>query len=259
MTISEPPDVAIEVNHLTKRFVRVQDRPLRLKDVMVRTLTFRSTRAADFAAVDDVSLTVPWGQAVGFIGSNGSGKSTMLALLAHILRPTCGELIVNGRVAVLLEVGAGFHPDLTAIENIYLNGAIIGLKRRTLKGAIEEILDFAELQEVRNMPVRTFSTGMLLRLGFSVATHLHPDILLVDEALSVGDERFQTKCFEYMLGFREGHRALGIVSHELHQIRRLCDRVVWMDRGKVRMDGPTTEVLDAYQQWSHESALTTAP
>jgi ABC-2 type transport system ATP-binding protein/lipopolysaccharide transport system ATP-binding protein len=245
-------DIAIATHDLTKRFVRVQDRATRLKDAVVRRLTFRPVIINDFAAVNNISLEIRRGEAVGFIGPNGSGKSTLLALLARILRPTSGSVTVNGRVSVLLEVGAGFHGDLTGVENIYLNGAIIGLKRRELSQAVDEILDFAELQEVRNMPVRTYSVGMKLRLGFAVSTHLNPDIMLVDEALSVGDERYQVKCYEWMRAFRDGHHALGLVTHELHQIRRICERVVWMDRGIVRMDGPTEAVLQAYEQWAQE-------
>lgn len=240
--------LAIRTENLTKCYQVIHDRPERLKDLVISKLTFRKLPAEELLALDHVNLEIRRGEALGIVGPNGSGKTTLLGVIARVIKPTAGEVYLSGRVSVLLEVGAGFHPDLTAVENIHLNGAIIGLARTEIDQVREEILEFAELEQFQDMPVRTYSAGMRLRLGFAVATHLHPDILLIDEALAVGDEHFQQKCYDWMDRFRRQGATLGLVSHDLPAIRRVCDRCIWLQEGRVHCDGPTEEVLAAYQQ-----------
>lgn len=241
-------DLAIKTKDLTKRFRLVRDQPERLKDLVIGKLTFRKQPVDHLVALDHVNLEIKRGESVGIVGPNGSGKTTLLGILARVIKPTEGEVYLAGRVSVLLEVGAGFHPDLTAVENIYLNGAIIGLPRARIDQVRADILEFGELEQFQDMPVRTFSAGMMLRLGFAVATHLDPDILLIDEALAVGDERFQQKCYAWMMELRRGGATLGLVSHDLPAIRQVCERCIWLQNGRVQADGPTEQVLVAYQQ-----------
>jgi ABC-type polysaccharide/polyol phosphate transport system ATPase subunit len=239
--------LAVRTVHLTKRFRHLHDRPTRLKDLVLTSLSMRGRRPELFTALDDLNLEIARGEAVGFIGPNGSGKSTLMAILSRVLRPTSGEVYVAGRVGVLLEVGAAFHPDLTGEENARLTAAIVGLTRRQVDERLEAIIDFAELQEFRDQPVRTYSSGMLLRLGFAAATHLDPDILLVDEALAVGDEHFQRKCYAWMETHAARGQTLGLVSHDLTQIERICRRVIWLEQGHLIQDGPAEEVIPAYR------------
>ena len=246
MTQDTVQPIAIRLVDLTKRFSLVHDRPERLKDAALAALTLRRRRVETFAAVDHLNLEIRRGESVGLIGPNGSGKSTLLGIIAKVLRPTSGEVWVAGRVAVLLEVGAAFHPDLTGEENVHLTAAITGIPRRRVDGVMDQIFDFAELEDFREMPVRTYSSGMLLRLGFATATHLDPDILLVDEALAVGDERFQRKCYGWLQEHAGRGQTLGLVSHDLTQIARICERAIWLEHGRIVQDGPAQEVLEAY-------------
>jgi ABC-type polysaccharide/polyol phosphate transport system ATPase subunit len=241
-------NLAVRTVNLTKCYRITHDRPSRVKDLVVRALRGRLPRPYILPALNGVTLEVRRGESVGFIGPNGSGKSTLMAILSRVLRPTSGEVYVAGRVGVLLEVGAAFHPDLTGEENARLSAAIVGMSQREVEKRIGEIIAFAELEEFRGMPVRTYSSGMLLRLGFSAAIHLRPDILLVDEALAVGDEHFQRKCYEWMENHAARGQTLGLVSHDLAQIRRICQRVIWLEQGRVRQDGPAEAVVAAYVQ-----------
>jgi len=241
-------NLAIRTVNLTKRYSLVHDRPERLKDLVIAALTFRRPRVESFAALDRLNLEIQRGESVGIIGPNGSGKSTLLGLIARVLRPTSGEVYVAGRVAVLLEVGAAFHPDLTGVENVHLTAAITGIPRRKVDTVMDDIFDFAELEEFRDMPVRTYSSGMLLRLGFATATHLEPDILLVDEALAMGDERFQRKCYRWLEKHARRGQTLGLVSHDLGQVARICRRCLWLEEGRIARDGPAAEVIEAYRQ-----------
>jgi lipopolysaccharide transport system ATP-binding protein len=244
---ADSPDApAIHLEGLCKRFQLVHDRPKSVKDAVIARLTFRPDRREPFFALRDVALDVYRGESVALIGENGSGKSTLLAIISRILQPTSGVLEVRGRISVLLEVGAGFHPDLTGIENIYLSGAILGLSRAEMDRRLADIIAFAELEQFADVPVRTYSVGMYLRLGFAVATHVDPDILLVDEALAVGDEHFQTKCYRKLEEMSRENRALVFVSHDMDEVRRLCPRSVWLDQGRVMADGPTDEVISRY-------------
>jgi ABC-type polysaccharide/polyol phosphate transport system ATPase subunit len=242
---STSDNLVIRTVNLIKRYKGWVDRPARAKDLVIRVLRGRLERPTVITALDCVNLEIRRGESVGFIGPNGSGKSTLMAIIARVLRPTSGEVYVAGRVGVLLEVGAAFHPDLTAEENARLSAAIVGMTERQIRERIEAIFAFAELEDFRQMPVHTYSSGMLLRLGFSAAIHLDPDILLVDEALAVGDEHFQRKCYNWMEAHAARGQTLGLVSHDLAQIARICRRVIWLEHGRIVQDGPAEEVVAA--------------
>jgi lipopolysaccharide transport system ATP-binding protein len=199
-------------------------------------------------ALRDVSLEIEQGQRIGIIGRNGAGKSTLLKILARVTRPTEGRAELRGRVGSLLEVGTGFHTELTGRENIFLSGAILGLRRREIESRFEEIVAFSGVEKFLDTPLKHFSTGMQLRLAFAVAAHLEPEILLVDEVLAVGDLEFQKKCLGKMEEVSRGGRTVIFVSHQMNQMRRLCSRIVWLDGGRVRQIGPTAEVIAAYEQ-----------
>jgi lipopolysaccharide transport system ATP-binding protein len=197
-------------------------------------------------ALKNVSFTVKPGEVLGIIGRNGAGKSTLLKVLSKITYPTSGHIEVDGRVASLLEVGTGFHEELTGRENIYLNGSIMGMKKREIDAKIDQIAAFAMTEKFLDTPVKRYSSGMRLRLGFAVAAHLDPDILLVDEVLAVGDAEFQKKCLKAMDDLRGGRRTVLFVSHNMAAVENLCNRTIWIDQGQVRADGPTSDVIHAY-------------
>ena len=199
-------------------------------------------------ALDDVSFTVAKGEAFGFIGSNGSGKSTLLKLVAGMLRPDVGSVAVDGRVAALIELGAGFHPEISGRENVYINGAVLGLTRREVDARLDSIVEFSGLADFIDEPVKTYSSGMYVRLGFSVAIHTAPDVLLVDEVLAVGDEAFAHRCLRKIEELLAGGRTLLLVSHSLSLMEGICDRVLWLDHGRARMVGEPRRVADAYRQ-----------
>lgn len=199
-----------------------------------------------FWALRNVSFTVEQGQTVGLVGSNGSGKSTALKLIARILEPTHGDIAIRGRVSALLELGAGFHPELTGRENIFLNGSLMGLSRKEMARNFDAIVDFSELEQFIDMPVKHYSSGMYMRLAFAVAIHVNPEILLVDEVLAVGDGAFQRKCMEYIGTLKRNGVTILMVSHDLETVARLCNRVVWLDEGNVREIGPGREVVTNY-------------
>jgi ABC-type polysaccharide/polyol phosphate transport system ATPase subunit len=202
----------------------------------------------DLWALRDVDLHVPPGEAFGIVGQNGSGKSTLLKLIAGIFAPTTGELDVGGRVGSLIEIGAGFHPDFTGVENVYLNAAIYGLKRRYVDEHLDEIIGFAELEDFADVPVRTYSSGMYMRLGFSVAMHVNPDVLLLDEVLAVGDEAFQQKCFGRIADFKRAGGTIVFVSHDPAAVERVCDRALLLEQGRVVEAGGAVEVVSAYHR-----------
>src|SRR4051812_35338307 len=197
-------------------------------------------------ALRDVSLRLEPGESVGLIGHNGAGKTTLLKLVAGITRPTRGHVRTTGRLASLINLGAGFHPELTGRENVFLNGVILGLSRREVKVRFDEIVDFADLGPYIDTPLKRYSSGMYARLGFAVAAHVDPDVLLVDEVLSVGDIAFQDRSIRKMLSFRDTGRAILFVSHNLSAVEMMCQRSVWLDHGTVRQAGPTPEIVRAY-------------
>ena len=236
---------AVEISGVSKRFMRHADRRNTLKERIVRG---RSRNTQDFWAVRNIDLQIPKGSVYGLIGHNGSGKSTLLKLITGIYRPTEGRIATEGRVAALIELGAGFHPDMTGRENIRLNGSILGLSKTEISDAMETIIDFSGLREFIDDPVKHYSSGMYVRLGFSVAVHMKPEVLLVDEVLAVGDEEFQRKCFDHLYTLRREGRTIVVVSHGLGQLEGLCDEVAWLDHGKVQEVGPATEIIGSYLQ-----------
>jgi ABC-type polysaccharide/polyol phosphate transport system ATPase subunit len=231
---------ALELDHVSKRF-RVGHRA-----GLLAALPRRGTTRGELWALNDVSLRLSPGESVGLIGHNGAGKTTLLKLLAGISRPTRGHVRTFGRVASLINLGAGFHPELTGRENIYLNGVILGLSRREVKDRFERIVEFADLGSFIDTPLKRYSSGMYARLGFAVAAHVDPDVLLVDEVLSVGDVAFQDRSIRKMLSFRDDGRAILFVSHNLSAVEMMCHRAIWLDHGKIRQAGPTAEVVRAY-------------
>jgi ABC-type polysaccharide/polyol phosphate transport system ATPase subunit len=203
---------------------------------------------ATVPAVKDVSFAVDKGEAFGIVGRNGSGKSTLLKLISGILKPTSGRLSVNGRIAALIELGAGFHPEITGRENIYINGIMLGLSRREIDQRFDRIVDFSDIRDFIDQPVKTYSSGMYVRLGFAVAVHVDPDILLIDEVLSVGDEEFSAKCIAKIQEMKYRGVTLVFVTHQLDQVRNLCDRALWLDHGETAQIGDPVRVVDAYLQ-----------
>jgi ABC-type polysaccharide/polyol phosphate transport system ATPase subunit len=235
----------ILVDHAARKF-RVYPRESRaLKDLVVAR---GRARGADVWALRDVSFAVEPGSAVGLVGRNGSGKSTLLRLLSGIIKPTSGRAEVGGRVGSLLELGAGFHPDLTGRENVYLNGSIHGLKRAAIREKLDEIVAFAGLEDFVDLPVRTYSSGMYMRLGFAIASHVEADVLLLDEVFAVGDEAFQRKCFGKIFEFKQRGGTIVFVSHDAAAVERLCDRAVLLKDGLVAFDGPTHAAIVEYRR-----------
>lgn len=208
---------------------------------------FRRTARDKFYALRGVSFRIAPGESVGLIGTNGAGKSTLLSLIAGLADPDEGSIAVDGRVGALLQLGAGFHPDLTGLENVYLNAALMGFTRRRIQELFETVVEFAGVGEFIDEPLRTYSSGMVMRLAFSVAVHMDPDILIIDEVLSVGDHAFQAKCTERIRGFKRAGKTLLCVSHSGSAVEDLCERALWLDHGELVMDGPASEVVDAYE------------
>jgi ABC-2 type transport system ATP-binding protein/lipopolysaccharide transport system ATP-binding protein len=236
---------AIEVKDVTMRFHMNNDKIMSLKEFATAKLRGK-IKYEDFTALDNVSFNVRKGETLGLIGRNGAGKSTILKVISGILRPTEGEVISRGNIVPMLELGSGFDMDLTGKENIFLNGAILGYSEEFLNSKYDEILEFSELGDFINNPIRNYSSGMLARLAFSVATVVKPEILIVDEILSVGDAAFQEKSRARMMELMGGGTTVLFVSHSLDQIREMCNHVVWLEHGRMKMFGETDEVCDAY-------------
>ena len=235
----------IRIENVSRRF-RVYEQPVRtLKELIVARNRVRGT---DIWALSEVSVRIEPGEAVGLIGRNGSGKTTLLRLIAGIIKPTSGRAVVVGRVGSLLELGAGFHPEFTGRENVYLNGAIHGLKRQAIREHMDEIVAFAELERFIDLPVRTYSSGMYMRLGFAVAAHLEADALLLDEVFAVGDEEFQRKCFGKIFEFKQRGGTIVFVSHDASAVERLCERAVLLREGHLDFDGPTRDAIARYHK-----------
>lgn len=236
-------EAAIRVENVSKTFTIHNERRDTVKERFVRG----SAKGKHvFHALEDVSFEVPRGSTFGLIGHNGSGKSTMLKVLAGVYRPNSGRVLVDGRVSALLELGAGFHGELTGRENIYLNGAILGLTKKQIEASIDEIIDFADIGEFIDSPVKVYSSGMYVRLGFAVAVTLDPEILIVDEIIAVGDEEFQRKCFDYLFELRKRGTTIVLVTHSLGLAADLCDGAIWLDHGRPKMVGDVREVIDGY-------------
>jgi ABC-type polysaccharide/polyol phosphate transport system ATPase subunit len=238
---------AVRFEAVSKRFALQHEKTRSFQELWVRLLTRR--RSADweeFWALRDVTFDVQRGEMLGIVGRNGSGKSTLLRLAARTLRPTSGEVALMGRVAPLLELGAGFHPDMTGQDNIYLNASLFGLSRAYVAERYDDIVAFAELEQFIDTPMKHYSSGMWLRLGFAVAAHADADIMLIDETLSVGDAEFQQKCLTKIDEFRQAGKTILIVSHDLGQVAQMCDRVLWMEHGRLRAIGEASQIVDEY-------------
>lgn len=247
--MSEP---AIVVDGVSKQFRLYRERAGSIKE-MITNRNFG--RFDEFWALQDVSFEVPQGSVYGLVGHNGSGKSSLLRLIAGIQRPTSGRITTRGRISALLELGAGFHPDLSGRENIYLNAAILGITRRETDRIIDDIIDFSGLSEFIDSPVRHYSSGMYVRLGFAVAVHVDPQILIVDEVIAVGDEEFQRRCFEHLHKLRGEGVTILFVSHGLGMVRGMCDRAAWLEHGVLRLEGNAGDVVNAYLAEVNEAEL----
>ncbi|MDY3918007.1 MAG: ABC transporter ATP-binding protein [Candidatus Limivivens sp.] len=243
----------IDVDHVTIRFNLATQKVDNLKEYFVRLVT-KQLMFQEFLALQDVSLKVKKGEAWGLIGVNGSGKSTLLKAISGIMKPYKGTIQVNGNIAPLIELGAGFDPNLTARENIFLNGAVLGHSKKEMQEHFDAIVDFADIRKFLDSPIKNYSSGMKARLGFSVATMVKPDILIVDEVLSVGDFRFRQKCQERMSEMLSGGTTLLFVSHNIDQVKTLCTHAVWLDKGHVVMSGQADEVCDAYMAMDEVSS-----
>ena len=236
----------VDVSHVTMRFNMPKEQVDNVKEYLIKALK-KQIRFEEFVALSDITLQIERGEVVGIVGLNGSGKSTLLKIISGILEPSEGSVRTYGTISPLIELGAGFDMELTTRENIYLNGSVLGFGRDFVRNKYSEILDFAELWDFENVAVKNFSSGMIARLGFAIATLVKPDILIVDEILAVGDFLFQQKCEKRINELMSGGTTVLIVSHAIEQIERLCSRVVWLEHGRVRMTGETREVCDLYK------------
>ena len=245
---SAKPQPAIQVEHVSKHFRVYRDRDQSIKRRLLRQ---RKSQFEEFHALKDVSLEIPTGSTFGLLGKNGSGKSTLLKCIAKILSPNSGKITSHGRMAAMLEVGSGFHPELTGRENIFLNGTILGMSRAEIERKFDEIVAFSGVEHFIDQPVKNYSSGMYVRLGFSVSIHVEPEILLVDEILAVGDLEFQEKCLDKFAQFRQDGRTVVVVSHALDQMRTFCDSAVWLNQGEVAAIGPAMDVVDRYANTAH--------
>src|SRR5215468_3745598 len=254
---------AIELTNVTKVYRRYSGRQFAtLKSAFLQRSIVNDLRPSEtFVALDDVSFAVPKGATFGVMGRNGSGKSTALKLVAGITKPTSGTVKVQGRISALIELGAGFHPEISGRENVFINGIMLGLSKREIQNRFDEIVDFAELREFIDAPVKTYSSGMYMRLGFAVAIHVDPDVLLVDEVLAVGDEGFTHKCLDKFGEFRRRGKTILLVTHSLGLVERFCDEALWIDEGLGKANGDPRRVVGAYVtdvEKAEEQALATA-
>ena len=239
---------AIELTNVSKIYRRYGGRHFAtLKSALLQRSILRDLQPSEtFPALQDVSFTVPKGSTFGVIGRNGSGKSTALKLVAGITKPTSGTVKVEGRISALIELGAGFHPEISGRENVFINGIMLGLTKREIQDRFDEIVEFAELREFIDAPVKTYSSGMYMRLGFAVAIHVNPDVLLVDEVLAVGDEGFTHKCLDKFAEFKRSNKTILLVTHSLNLVERFCDDAVWLEAGRKQAEGDPKRVVDAY-------------
>ena len=237
---------AISFDDVSKRFVLRHERAYTVLESMISMVRPGRRSTEEFWALRAVNFEIPDGETFGIIGPNGAGKSTALKLMARILEPTSGQVVVRGRISPLLELGAGFHPELTGRENVYLNAALFGVSQAEAQDRYDQIVEFSELNDFIDVPLKHYSSGMYMRLGFAVAANIIPDILLVDEILAVGDEAFQRKCLRKIEEFRREGRTIVFVSHDLPTVSRICHRALWLDKGRVMALGPTDDLVDRY-------------
>ncbi|WP_374007761.1 ABC transporter ATP-binding protein [Leifsonia sp. LS-T14] len=241
-------DIAVSVDNVSKRFRLYKERNQSLKSAIMRG---RRSVHEDFWALRDINFDVPRGSTFGLIGSNGSGKSTLLKCLAKIYYPEKGTISHNGRLAALLEVGSGFHPELSGRENVYLNGSILGMSKKEVTAKFDEIVEFSGVEHFIDQPVKNYSSGMYVRLGFSVAINVNPDILVVDEVLAVGDAEFQEKCRQKFIELKAEGKTVILVSHSMAQVQEMCDQAAWLNQGDLVKVGDADEVIGAYLQSLH--------
>lgn len=241
--------MSITVEGLSKRYWLQGEAPRTLQQALGQ-LIGAAQRRTPFWALRDVSFTVRPGESVALVGSNGAGKSTLLRMLCGLGRPTAGRTRVEGRVTALLDLGVGFHPMLTGRENMYVSGVVSGLREAEVRARFDEIVEFAEIGPFIDQPLRTYSAGMLVRLAFAVAVHVDPDVLIIDEALAVGDSHFQRKCLERLEGFRSAGKTLLMVAHDMGLVRAFCDRAIWLRQGQIVADGPVDRITEAYMERS---------
>ena len=235
--------VVIKIRNLFKSFKLNSDKPRTLKEKLIRS---KDNKVEKITILKDINLDIKKGETVALIGTNGSGKSTLLKLMTKIIYPTKGNIETNGKLTSLLELGAGFHPDFTGRENIYFNAAIFGLTKQEIERRLDDIIEFAELGDFIDNPVRTYSSGMYMRLAFSIAINVDAEILLIDEILAVGDQHFQDKCFKKLTELKESDKTIVIVTHSLDQVKKLCNRAIWIKDGHVEMDGNPDDVIKKY-------------
>ncbi len=237
----------IRFDHVSKRFTLNRQRSRSFQELFLNAVHFKGRSPKEtYWALDDVSFEVDKGEMVGIVGPNGAGKSSILKLIARIIEPTSGQVEINGTVGALLELGAGFHPDLSGRENIYLNGSILGFSRQQMGRIYHDIVDFSEMGRFIDMPVKHYSSGMYMRLGFSIAIHLEPDVLLVDEVLAVGDKGFQLRCLDKINQMRRAGVSILLVTHDLESVQEMCDRAIWLDEGRIAASGSVEQVLEDY-------------
>ena len=239
-------DIAIKVNHVSKDFKLYYDKAHTLKEKLLFFSKKNKDKNHILHVLKDINLDIKKGESVALIGTNGSGKSTLLKLMTKIIYPNKGKITTNGKLTSLLELGAGFHDDFTGRENIYFNASIFGLTRQEINSKLEEIIEFSELREFIDNPVRTYSSGMYMRLAFSVAINVQAEILLIDEILAVGDKHFQDKCFAKLKELKDSGKTIVIVTHNMDQVKQFCDRAVWLYKGEIRQDGKVDDVLKEY-------------
>lgn len=242
--MKEKENVVI-VNNLTKQFKLYYDKATTLKEKLI---FWKRNKNELKTVLDNINLNIKNGETVALIGTNGSGKSTLLKLITKIIYPTKGKVIVKGKLTSLLELGAGFHPDFSGRENIYFNASIFGLSKKQIDDRIEKIIEFSELKDYIDNPVRTYSSGMYMRLAFSIAINVDADILLIDEILAVGDQHFQDKCYKRLNDLQNNHTTIVMVTHDLERVKELCTRAIWIYDGKVRLDGEPKEVIKEYMK-----------
>ncbi len=239
-------DIAIKAIHVSKDFKLYYDKANTLKEKILFFSKKSRSKNDILHVLKDINIQINKGESVALIGTNGSGKSTLLKLMTKIIYPNKGKIVTNGKLTSLLELGAGFHEDFTGRENIYFNASIFGLTKSEIDQKIDEIIEFSELGDFIDNPVRTYSSGMYMRLAFSVAINVQAEILLIDEILAVGDQHFQDKCFKKLIDLKESGKTIVIVTHNMQQVKKFCNRAIWLYKGEVRKDGPVDEVLEEY-------------
>lgn len=239
-------NIAIELNNVTVRFRIPHEKIPTLQEYAIRWLKRRSVSYSDFNALNNISFSITQGETVGIIGANGAGKSTLLKVISRVIRPTQGRVFLRGRIAPLLELGAGFDYEMTGRENIFLNGAVLGFSRKDIAERLDRIVEFSGIGDFIDAPIRTYSSGMVARLGFAVATDVQPEVLIIDEVLSVGDAEFQQKSAARILAYHNNGSTILIVSHNATSVKQLCNRAIWLEHGSIKMLGNANDIVDQY-------------